>query len=133
MNLAALIALLIKNGDFALIAMNTIAQFGTPARRYQFAELMPERLVPRNLYRENGIRFRTIVANDGTRYSAVQKKDGKLVSSVLVELGESDIGQDITADVATDGGGKIIDLMEALKASLAKTAAEGEEAERKVS
>jgi len=28
-------------------------------------------------------------------------------------------GQDITADVATDGGGKIIDLMEALKASLA--------------
>jgi DNA end-binding protein Ku len=31
-------------------------------------------------------------------------------------------GQDITADVATDGGGKIIDLMEALKASLAATA-----------
>src|SRR5215218_4287660 len=31
-------------------------------------------------------------------------------------------GQDITADVTPDGGGKIIDLMEALKASLAKTA-----------
>ena len=31
------------------------------------------------------------------------------------------------------GGGKNIDLMEALKASLAKTAAEPEEAERKVS
>ena len=42
-------------------------------------------------------------------------------------------GQDITADVTTDGGGKIIDLMEALKASLAKTAPEGEEAERKAS
>jgi len=42
-------------------------------------------------------------------------------------------GQDITADVMPDGGGKIIDLMEALKASLAKTAAEPEEAERKVS
>ena len=42
-------------------------------------------------------------------------------------------GQDITADVTPDGGGKIIDLMEALKASLAKTAAEPEEAERKVS
>ena len=40
-------------------------------------------------------------------------------------------GQDITADVAPDGGGKIIDLMEALKASLAKT--ESEEAERKAS
>src|SRR6476661_3671876 len=31
-------------------------------------------------------------------------------------------GQDITADVTPDGGGKIIDLMEALKASLAQTA-----------
>src|SRR6266568_301450 len=30
-------------------------------------------------------------------------------------------GQDITADVTPDGGGKIIDLMEALKASLAAT------------
>jgi len=98
MNLATLIAQLNTNGDFLLITQNTLAQFGTPARRYQFAELMPERLVPRNLYRENGIRFRTIVANDGTRYSAVQKKDGKLVASVLVELGESDIGQDITAE-----------------------------------
>ena len=42
-------------------------------------------------------------------------------------------GQDITADVTPDGGGKIIDLMEALKASLAKTAPEAEEAERKAS
>ena len=41
-------------------------------------------------------------------------------------------GQDITADVTPDGGGKIIDLMEALKASLAQTA-EPTEAERKAS
>ena len=42
-------------------------------------------------------------------------------------------GQDITADVTPDGGGKIIDLMEALKQSLAKSAPESEEPERKVS
>ena len=30
-------------------------------------------------------------------------------------------GQDITEEVSTDGGGKIIDLMEALKASLTAT------------
>jgi DNA end-binding protein Ku len=42
-------------------------------------------------------------------------------------------GQDITADVTPDGGGKIIDLMEALKASLAQTAPDEEEAERKAS
>src|SRR5689334_339044 len=41
-------------------------------------------------------------------------------------------GQDITADVTPDGGGKIIDLMEALKASLAQTAPE-QEPERKAS
>ena len=41
-------------------------------------------------------------------------------------------GQDITSDVTPDAGsGKIIDLMEALKASLAK--ADDGEAERKVS
>jgi DNA end-binding protein Ku len=43
-------------------------------------------------------------------------------------------GQDITADTTPDGGGKIIDLMEALKASLARGKV-GDEAtsERKVS
>ena len=40
-------------------------------------------------------------------------------------------GQDITADITPDGGGKIIDLMEALKASLAATAkADTEKAEK---
>jgi DNA end-binding protein Ku len=43
-------------------------------------------------------------------------------------------GQDITADVSPNGSGKIIDLMEALKASLSKTASDGEPAsERKAS
>ena len=36
-------------------------------------------------------------------------------------------GQDITADVTPDSGGKIIDLMEALKASLAATTAARED------
>jgi len=98
MDLKSLIAQLNASGDFQLITTNTVAQFGVPNRRYQFAELMPEMLKTKNLYRENGIRFRTIVANDGTRYSPVQKKEGKLVSSMLVELGESDIGADITAE-----------------------------------
>ncbi len=42
-------------------------------------------------------------------------------------------GQEITAEPAQDGGGKIIDLMEALKASLAKAGDKGESGERKVS
>ena len=41
-------------------------------------------------------------------------------------------GQDITTDVAVDGGSKVLDLMEALKASLASVQ-KGEEAKVKVS
>ena len=37
-------------------------------------------------------------------------------------------GQDITADVTPEGGGKILDLMEALKASLAATTKSAEPA-----
>jgi len=38
-------------------------------------------------------------------------------------------GQEITTEPAQDGGGKIIDLMEALKASLAKGAEDEDEEE----
>lgn len=41
-------------------------------------------------------------------------------------------GQDITSDVKVDGGTKVIDLMEALKASLAMTAAAGDGSDAKV-
>ncbi len=98
MDLATLLKNLAATGDLALIAVNALAQFGVGARLYLGATLLPEKLVPKNIFRESSIRFRTIVANDGTRYSPVQKKDGKLTSSVLVELGESDIGSDITSE-----------------------------------
>ena len=93
---------LIKNamedGTFATIAKNRAAQFGTPARNYLGATLLPERTVMKNMYREQGIRYRTIIANDGTRYSPAQKKKGELFGSMLVELGNSDIAREITAE-----------------------------------
>jgi DNA end-binding protein Ku len=42
-------------------------------------------------------------------------------------------GQDITTDVVPESGGKIIDLMEALQASLARTSSDETEAGRLVS
>jgi non-homologous end joining protein Ku len=42
-------------------------------------------------------------------------------------------GQDITTDVTPESGGKIIDLMEALKASLARDGSSDGAAERLVS
>lgn len=97
MDLATLIARMRREGYFAMIALNLLAQFGTRTRRYIGAELMPERIVMQNAYREYGIRYRTIIANDGTRYGPVQKKRGDLVGDFMVELGNSDIGREMEA------------------------------------
>jgi DNA end-binding protein Ku len=48
---------------------------------------------------------------------------------VLEAINQKVEGQEITAEPAQDAGGKIIDLMEALKASLAKKGDAGEEGE----
>lgn len=86
-----------SQGHFVNISRNPLAQFGQPARRYLGATLLPEQDVFENAYREEAVRYRTIVANDGTRYSPVQKKGGELVGEFLVELGNSDIGRELTA------------------------------------
>jgi hypothetical protein len=84
-------------GHFATVTRNPLAQFGVPARSYLGATLLPEQTVTENAYREEAVRYLTIVANDGTRYSPVQKKGQQLLGEFLVELGDSDIGSDITA------------------------------------
>ena len=84
------------DGHFMQVASNPLAQFQAPNRRYFGAELLPERMVEENAYTEHQVSWRTIIANDGTRYSPVQKKGGDLVGSVKVELGESDIGRELT-------------------------------------
>lgn len=95
MDLLTLILGMISQGYFTTIARNAAAQFGTQSRRYIGAELLPEREVSENAYREDAIRFRSVIANAGTRYSPVQKKGGDLIASFLVELGSSDIGREI--------------------------------------
>jgi DNA end-binding protein Ku len=51
-----------------------------------------------------------------------QKYQDSMRERVLEAIQRKIDGQDITADVTPDGGGKILDLMEALKASLAREA-----------
>lgn len=87
------------NGEFDRIANDGRAQFdadqdGNPA--YVGATLLPEVMQDANKYREEGIRYRTIVANSGTRYSPTQKKGGDLYGTMDVELGESDIQREMT-------------------------------------
>jgi len=83
-------------GYLTRVSRNPLAQFGTERRRYIGAELLPERPVMENQYREDQVKFRTIMANDGTRYSPTQKKDGDLVGYVDVILGNSDIAREMT-------------------------------------
>jgi len=96
-DLRTLINQMQSGGDFVRIARNPLAQFGTRQRRYIGAEIMPERLVNENQYTEEQVRYRTVVANAGTRYSPVQKKKGVLVGSFDVKLAESDIGSELTS------------------------------------
>lgn len=83
-------------GDLNLIARDPRTQFGTPARRYIGPELLPNRTVPFNDYIEELIRYRTIIANAGTRYSPVQKKGGALFGTFQVHLADSDKGAELT-------------------------------------
>lgn len=97
MDLLTFLAQLVKDGVFAMLAGAGAAQFGPPQRPYLGATILPERLTEENSYRESGIRYMTVIANDGSRYSPAQKKDGgEIVGSFLVELGDSDIAREFT-------------------------------------
>lgn len=96
MDIATLLNEMRESGYFESIARNPLAQFGRRARRYIGAELLPERLVEENAYREEQIRYRTVVANAGTRYSPAQKKGADLVGSFLVELANGDIAREFS-------------------------------------
>jgi len=98
MDLRSLIRDMTEDGEFADTSMNRLAQFGAVNRPYLGATLLPERMVMKNIYRETSVRYRTIIANDGTRYSPAQLKKGELVGTMLVELGNSDIAREITAE-----------------------------------
>jgi hypothetical protein len=97
MDIASLVNTLMEDGTVRTLALNAAAQFGLVPRRYIGAELLPERTVTENAYREDAIRYRTIIANSGTRYSPTQKKGGDLIGSFLVELGNSDIARELSA------------------------------------
>jgi hypothetical protein len=98
MNLRQIIDRLYSNGDIDAVRNDTRVQFGTPARRYLGATFLPERLQENLSYTETEVRYRTIIANDGIRYSPAQLKDsGAIVGSMNVTLGHSDIARQFSS------------------------------------
>lgn len=96
LDIRGLVEMMVNEAAFRNIANNPLAQFGVPNRTYLGASLLPEQNVPENEYMEEGIQYRTLIANHGTRYSPVQLKGGALSGSMRVSLSNSDIGSQIT-------------------------------------
>lgn len=99
MDLVSLLQTFNQEQGYENIARNPRAQFGRKGRMYAGATLLPERIAPSNAYRENDIKFRTVVANMGTRYGPSQKKGGDIIGSFMVELAESDIAREFTGQM----------------------------------
>ncbi len=83
-------------GDIYKVVSNPLAQIGPMNKPFVGLQLMPERLVNENQFTDTRINYKTIIANDGTRYSPVQLKGGVFTGSFDVKLRSSDIGSQFT-------------------------------------
>lgn len=102
---------------FERIALNPVTQFAANAQPYLGATLLPERPVRRNQFTEGGVRYRTVIANDGGRYSPAQKKSGGVfVGSFEVSLGNSDIATEFTG-YEFDAVLELLDIAETAEAA----------------
>lgn len=84
---------------FEKSANNPLLQFGDAGKVRLFGQLLPERTVKKNIFRENAIKFRSMIANASTRFSPPQKKRGIAMGSFLAELSNSDTAVDLDTEV----------------------------------
>lgn len=96
-DIGTLIRVAMEDGSFQRLANSPQTQFGQGTRRYIGAELLPERTVESNMFREDMFRLRTIAASDGSHYSPTQLKSGDSFQSIMVECGDVDIRRELTA------------------------------------
>lgn len=81
----------------ARVVSNPLAQLGPGEEPFLGLQLMPERLVDENQFTETRINYKTVIANNGTRYSTPQLKGGMYVGEFDVKLTSSDIAAQLTA------------------------------------
>lgn len=81
-----------SSGTLVTAANDPTLQFGVNSERYLFSELLPEVNVERNKFDEEDLIISEGgLANDSTRYAPPQIKGGATVTSLSVDLGNSDI------------------------------------------
>lgn len=95
-DVGAIVDRLRADNTFETMANDLRLQFGTAERPYLGALLLPERRVDSNQFTEENVTYRTIVANDGSRYGPSQIKRGEIVGEVDVKLAEQDLAREFT-------------------------------------
>lgn len=81
-----------SSGTLVTAANDPTLQFGINSDRYVFSELLPEVNVDKNKFDEEDLVISDGgLANDSTRYAPPQIKGGVTVTSLSVDLGNSDI------------------------------------------
>lgn len=97
MNLTELIRLLTQEGWFERVATDPGAQLGLQPETYLGAGILPEQTVEGDVLREDGMRYRAVIANDAARFSPVQLKEGAAqFGSMFAKMAESDVGKEYT-------------------------------------
>lgn len=97
MDIAGFVEYLQEQSVFAPLVNDPMAQFGQQNMPYLGAQFLPEQQQIVNEYTEDGISYRTVIANDGTRYSPVQIKKSTITGTMKVSLGNQDIGSEFTS------------------------------------
>lgn len=95
-DVGAVVDRLRADNTFDTMANDLRLQFGTSERPYLGATLLPERRVDSNQFTEEDVSYRTIIANDGSRYGPSQLKRGEIVGEVDVKLAEQDLAREFT-------------------------------------
>jgi hypothetical protein len=88
-----------EDNVLAEFASDPLVSFGPPDQPLLGATLLPDRTVRSNTYTDRSVKFLTVIANDGARYSPAQKKgSGLAVADIGVVLGNQDIKRSLEAD-----------------------------------
>lgn len=96
MDIGTLLETLEGEGQLQATLNDPRAQFGIDNKQYWGATVLPVQNVEEDgPFREYGVRWRTVVATDSTRYSPVTLRQIARGGSVLIELGEKDAGAQI--------------------------------------
>lgn len=91
-----------QDGFFDKVMLNNLSQLGSLSllnmgREMLGAKYLPDETRKKNEYREQSVRYRAVIATDGTPYTPPQLVKGALVGSMKVEFGHHDIKVEMDA------------------------------------